>query len=289
MLDQSTRTQHPLIPPRHSEDLTGINHIRVINAIVSRNLLIRSSIPGRNATQRISLLDGDGVAAARPGAGATAVMRRAAGAAAAGAAVRATTARVAARPAAVSALLEALLLASSPLLRLPALSVLLLVVSLVSPVGNAVLQLRAGNGADDGTDDAAGLGVAGGLAAELGSAKGSGGTSGQGAHQASLTLLGFAAKALLAIALLALAVALLTVVLLTVVVVLALLAVWRGRLLVLCAVLVVVALLVVGVGGAALLLVVVALLGRVFVVFVVVAAHGCVGAMGSRGRERSDG
>lgn len=283
------------MPSRHPENLTRVNHIRVINAIVSRNLLIRRSIAGRNATQRLSLLNGNGMTA-RPGARAPAVMRRAAGAAA-GAAVRTTPARVAAgsasRPAAVSALLVSLLLASSPLLGLPALCVLLFVLSLVSPVGNAVLQLRAGNGADDGTDNAAGLGVAGGLAAELGTAKGSGGTACQSAHQASLALLGLAAKALLAVALLAiallsvallavtfmlLAVALLTVVLLlAVVVVLALLAVWRRRLLVLCAVLVVVALLVVGVGGAALLLVVVALLGRVFVVFVVVAAHGCVG------------
>lgn len=239
--------------------------------------------------------------AARPGARATAVMRRAAGAAA-GAAVRATPVRVAAgsasRPAAVSALLVLPLLASSPLLRLPALRVLLFVLSLVSPVGNAVLQLGAGNSADDGTDDAAGLGVAGGLAAELGAAKGSGGTASQSAHHASLTLLGLAAKALLAIALFTVAlltVALLTIallavaLLLAVVVVLALLSVWRRRLLrllVLCAVLVVVALLVVGVGGAALLLVVVALLGRVFVVFVVVAAHGCVGVRGIGRRER---
>ncbi|KAH6606190.1 tat pathway signal sequence [Trichoderma cornu-damae] len=78
----------------HTQDLARVDQVGVADAVVPGNLLERDSIAGSNATQRVALLDRDGVAA-RPGAAAT--MRRArsratgsaaAGRAAAGAAAR---------------------------------------------------------------------------------------------------------------------------------------------------------------------------------------------------------
>lgn len=132
------------------QNLARIDHIRVVDVVVPGNRLIRGAIAGSDTTKRVSMLNSDGVAvAARPGAGAragvAAMLRRAAGSAAGSRAMARVAAGAAAGAAAallfMAALLESLLLVSPPLLLVSPLYVHLLLVSLLFPVGDAVLQL----------------------------------------------------------------------------------------------------------------------------------------------------